>query len=74
MRLADAEPRIVRDAATGLELPQLATTNVRTANASGVELELTVVQTDNLTFILVDFAAFQLLFTLHNSLKRWQPL
>jgi iron complex outermembrane receptor protein len=34
----------------GNELPTLATTNVGTANASGVELELTYLPTDNLTF------------------------
>jgi iron complex outermembrane receptor protein len=33
----------------GNELPTLATTNVGSANASGLELELTVVPTDNLT-------------------------
>jgi iron complex outermembrane receptor protein len=33
----------------GNELPTLAVTNVGTANASGLELELTVVPTDNLT-------------------------
>jgi iron complex outermembrane recepter protein len=38
---------VVRDA-QGNELPQLVTTNVGKANASGLELELTVVPTDNL--------------------------
>jgi iron complex outermembrane receptor protein len=41
---------VVHDPETGAELPTLATTNVGTANASGLELELTVVPTDNLTF------------------------
>jgi len=40
---------VVYDPVTGAELPTLATTNVGTANASGLELELTVVPTDNLT-------------------------
>jgi iron complex outermembrane receptor protein len=43
---------VVRDPGTGAELPQLVTTNVGTANASGVELELTLVPTDSLTFNL----------------------
>ena len=40
---------VVRDPDTGVELPQLVTTNVGKASASGVELELTVLPTDNLT-------------------------
>src|SRR5690606_21375074 len=40
---------VVYDPVTGVELPTLAVTNVGTANASGLELELTVVPTDNLT-------------------------
>ena len=41
---------VVRDPGTGEELPQLVTTNVGRASANGVELELTFVPTDNLTF------------------------
>ena len=40
---------VVRDPVSGIELPSLATTNVGTGNASGLELELTLVPTDNLT-------------------------
>jgi iron complex outermembrane receptor protein len=40
---------VVHDPQSGVELPTLATTNVGTANASGLELELTVVPTDKLT-------------------------
>jgi iron complex outermembrane receptor protein len=40
---------VVRDPDSGVELPSLATTNVGEANASGLELELTVVPNDNLT-------------------------
>src|SRR5690606_39980474 len=40
---------VVHDPETGAELPTLAVTNVGTANASGLELELTVVPTDNLS-------------------------
>ncbi len=40
---------VVRDPDSGVELPSLATTNVGTANANGLELELTVLPTDNLT-------------------------
>ena len=40
---------VVRDPATGVELPTLITTNVGTANASGLELELTYLPTENLT-------------------------
>jgi iron complex outermembrane receptor protein len=39
---------VVRDPDSGVELPTLATTNVGTANASGLELELTVLPTDSL--------------------------
>jgi iron complex outermembrane recepter protein len=42
---------VVRDA-NGNELPQLVTTNVGRANASGLELELTVLPTDSLTLNL----------------------
>ena len=41
---------VVRDPGTGAELPQLVTTNVGTAHADGVEIELTLAPTDNLTF------------------------
>jgi iron complex outermembrane receptor protein len=41
---------VVRDPGTGEELPQLVTTNVGTASASGVEIELTILPTDNLQF------------------------
>jgi len=41
---------VVRDPVTGAELPQLVTTNVGTAHADGVEIELTLAPTDNLTF------------------------
>jgi iron complex outermembrane receptor protein len=41
---------VVRDPATGAELPQLVTTNVGTASAEGAEIELTWLPTDNLTF------------------------
>jgi iron complex outermembrane receptor protein len=40
---------VVRDPVTGVELPTLITTNVGTANASGLELELTYLPTENLT-------------------------
>jgi iron complex outermembrane receptor protein len=40
---------VVRDPATGVELPTLITTNVGTANAKGIELELTYLPTENLT-------------------------
>jgi iron complex outermembrane receptor protein len=40
---------VVRDPDSGVELPSLARTNVGEANASGLELELTVLPTDNLT-------------------------
>jgi len=40
---------VVRDPATGVELPTLITTNVGTANASGLEFELTYLPTENLT-------------------------
>ena len=39
---------VVKDPATGVELPTLITTNVGTANASGLELELTFLPTENL--------------------------
>jgi len=41
---------VVRDPATGAELPQLVTTNVGRASAEGIELELTWLPTDNLQF------------------------
>lgn len=40
---------VVKDPVTGVELPTLVTTNVGTANASGLELELTYLPTENLT-------------------------
>jgi iron complex outermembrane recepter protein len=40
---------VVRDPVTGVELPTLITTNVGTANASGLELELTYLATESLT-------------------------
>ena len=40
---------VVRDPGTGAELPQLVTTNVGTASADGVELELTYLPTNSLT-------------------------
>jgi iron complex outermembrane receptor protein len=40
---------VVKDPVTGVELPTLITTNVGTANASGLELELTYLPTENLT-------------------------
>jgi iron complex outermembrane receptor protein len=43
---------VVRDPDSGVELPSLATTNVGTANANGLELELTYAATDN---FLVNF-------------------
>jgi iron complex outermembrane receptor protein len=39
---------VVRDPVTGVELPTLITTNVGTANASGLELELTFLPTESL--------------------------
>jgi iron complex outermembrane receptor protein len=40
---------VVKDPVTGVELPTLVTTNVGTANANGLELEVTYLPTENLT-------------------------
>ncbi len=43
---------VVRDPDTGVELPQLVTTNVGEANANGLELEVTWLATDSLNLYL----------------------
>jgi iron complex outermembrane receptor protein len=59
----------VRDPATGVELPTLITTNVGTANASGLELEVTFLPTESLMLTL----SYGLLDTEYTYLKPGTP-
>jgi len=60
---------VVKDPATGVELPTLVTTNVGTANASGLELELTWLPTESL---MLNFN-YGLLDTKYTELKPGTP-